>query len=37
MLRGTATEVWAFAVLAIIAIVTLTIGWFGLRRGMTRV
>lgn len=36
MLRGTTTEVWAFAVLAIIAIVTLTIGWFGLRRGMTR-
>jgi ABC-2 type transport system permease protein len=36
MLRGGTTENWEFAALMAIAVVTLAVSWFGLRRGMTR-
>lgn len=36
MLRGGTNEVWEFAALAGIAVVTLAFAWFLLRRGMTR-
>jgi len=36
MLRGTTTQAWEYGALAIIAAVTLTIAWLGLRRGMAR-
>jgi ABC-2 type transport system permease protein len=36
MLRGGTTQTWEFAALLLIAAVTLTVSWFGLRRGMTR-
>src|SRR3954453_13656432 len=36
MLRGTTTQAWEYGALAIIAGVTLTIAWLGLRRGMAR-
>ena len=37
MLRGVASQAWRFAVLGLIAAVTLFIAWRGLRRGMTSV
>jgi ABC-2 type transport system permease protein len=37
MLRGVASQAWRFAVLGIIAAVTLVVAWRGLRRGMTSV
>jgi ABC-2 type transport system permease protein len=36
MLRGGTTQNWEFAALLAIAVVTLAVSWFGLRRGMTR-
>ena len=36
MLRGGTTQTWQFAALVAIAVVTLVVSWFGLRRGMTR-
>ncbi|MEP6638344.1 MAG: ABC transporter permease [Chloroflexota bacterium] len=36
MLRGGTTQAWEYAALAAIAVVTLGLSWFGLRRGMTR-
>ena len=36
MLRGSVVQNWQFAALVLIAIVTLTVAWAGLRRGMTR-
>lgn len=36
MLRGGTTQTWEFSALAAIAVVTLAVSWFGLRRGMTR-
>jgi ABC-2 type transport system permease protein len=36
MLRGATTEAWQFLALLLIAAVTLTAAWTGLRRGMTR-
>lgn len=36
MLRGTVTQYWAYAVLAVIAMATLVFSWLILRRGMTR-
>jgi ABC-2 type transport system permease protein len=36
MLRGGTTQNWEFAALLLIAVVTLAVSWFGLRRGMTR-
>src|SRR5262245_3566032 len=37
MLRGVASQAWRFAVLGLIAAVTLIVAWRGLRRGMTSV
>ena len=37
MLRGVASQAWRFAVLGLIAAVTLFVAWRGLRRGMTSV
>ena len=36
MLRGGTTQYWEYAALLAIAVVTLAVSWFGLRRGMTR-
>jgi ABC-2 type transport system permease protein len=36
MLRGGATQTWQFAALGLIALVTLTLAWRGLSRGMSR-
>jgi ABC-2 type transport system permease protein len=36
MLRGGTTQNWEYAALLAIAVVTLAVSWFGLRRGMTR-
>jgi len=36
MLRGGTTQTWEDAALLAIAVVTLAVSWFGLRRGMTR-
>ncbi|MEO8437070.1 MAG: ABC transporter permease [Chloroflexota bacterium] len=36
MLRGGTTQTWEFGALGAIAVVTLALSWFGLRRGMTR-
>ncbi len=36
MLRGGTTQNWEYAALVAIAVVTLAVSWFGLRRGMTR-
>jgi ABC-2 type transport system permease protein len=36
MLRGSVVQDWQFAALVLIAVVTLTVAWAGLRRGMTR-
>ena len=36
MLRGGTTQTWEFAALLAIAMVTLAVSWFGLRRGMSR-
>jgi len=36
MLRGGTSNAWQFVALAVIALVTLTAAWRGLRRGMTR-
>jgi ABC-2 type transport system permease protein len=36
MLRGATTQQWEYAALLTIAVVTLAVSWFGLRRGMTR-
>jgi ABC-2 type transport system permease protein len=36
MLRGGTTQTWEYAALLAIAVVTLAVSWFGLRRGMTR-
>ncbi len=36
MLRGTTSQLWEYAVLALIALITLTFSWLLLRRGMTR-
>jgi ABC-2 type transport system permease protein len=36
MLRGGATQAWGFGALELIALVTLTVAWRGLRRGMSR-
>ena len=36
MLRGSTTQTWEFAALALIAAVTLMAAWIGLRRGMAR-
>jgi ABC-2 type transport system permease protein len=36
MLRGGTTQNWEFAALLAIAVVTLVVSWFGLRRGMIR-
>jgi ABC-2 type transport system permease protein len=36
MLRGTTTQVWEYGALAVIAAVTLTVAWLGLRRSMSR-
>jgi ABC-2 type transport system permease protein len=36
MLRGSTTQTWEYGALAVIAAVTLTAAWLGLRRGMAR-
>lgn len=36
MLRGGTAQIWGYATLAVIALVTLTVAWLGLRRGMSR-
>jgi ABC-2 type transport system permease protein len=36
MLRGATTQNWEYAALVAIAVVTLAVSWFGLRRGMSR-
>jgi ABC-2 type transport system permease protein len=36
MLRGGTTQGWQYATLLLIALVTLTVAWLGLRRGMAR-
>ena len=36
MLRGTTNNAWEFLALVAIALVTLTLAWILLRRGMTR-
>ena len=36
MLRGGTTQTWEYAALALIAVVTLTASWLGLRRNMAR-
>ena len=36
MLRGATTQLWEFAALGAIALVTLIVAWRGLRRGMSR-
>ena len=36
MLRGSTTQLWEFAALGLIAVVTLVAAWSGLRRGMDR-
>jgi hypothetical protein len=36
MLRGSTTQLWEYGALMLIAGVTLTAAWLGLRRGMAR-
>ena len=36
MLRGGTSQTWEYGALVLIAVVTLAVSWFGLRRGMTR-